>query len=1088
MPGVFLNFRSADAGSYAAVLLDEVLSTVFGPAMVFRSSRSIPAGTRFDEVLLEGATTCDVMLSLIGPEWMTAAGADGARLLDRTDDWVRREISIALGRNIPVIPVLLTGAARPAKADLPPDIAELADRQAVYLRHRHIGPDLAHLMSQLTIAAPALASAGIFAPATALPELFLPSMLLRPEYEVVPFSGRETELAELDSWMADPPALAARLITAPAGQGKTRLALRLCELARERNWLAGLIADDTPAEIFGRIAPVSAPLLLVIDYAEGRTSALRDLTEALAGATRNTPVRLLLLARSAGEWLRELYEHTDDRVAGVYLRMVEQQLASLTDRVSDRHAEFVRALGAMSRRLDQPAEELDAPPWIETERYGRVLDVHAAALAALLDERGESSDPGDDPVARVLHHERRYWRRTTATYELTDPHHARLDSVVAAATLFGAATDQEAVDLLGLLPTFEGESRDVVGRFVRWLQGLYPGPQALNSLRPDRLGEDQAAAAVASDAAIATRPTPLVDDGRLRQALTVLGRGAPRHPLLSVVLTEVAALTGTRFIEAAVGIATRLEDPRPLVKVLEEAVTGNSDQSVDLILAEIPENTLALAELAVVANERALETHLHLADRDPAVTAHLLNRLARRLRQLSRPRDGLTAISESFDLYRTLAEDDRDTYFPHCVSALHICSLCLSDLGEDETAVEYARAAVMGYRELVTVRPDAYTSELANSLNALSNRYRALSRHREAVAAATEATQLYIALWDGGLEAVVMPDLSRSLNNLAVHLRAIGEQDAALEVLHDAIDLRRRLADHQPDAFLADLASSLNNQAMLLEDLDRGVEAAETVAETVEIYRRLAAHRPEVFLSDLAMALNNSAVVYSAIGRATDSVVMADESVALYLGLTDRNPGLFTADLAMALNTKALTLGRLGRQEEALAAIMESVQIRRGLLPTRNREILSGLGASLSSLGNRLRALRRDAEAVSVAEESVAIFRELTVQETGYRSRLANALNNLALAQAGLGKTAESAAAAGEAVEVFRAIRVDQPSLCRRELAAALTNHADAIKRDEAERSFGLLTEALQLCDPAADADLAQEIQSGIDALSRSHP
>ncbi|MCA2220019.1 hypothetical protein [Nonomuraea aurantiaca] len=473
MSGIFLNFRSADAGSYAAVVLDEILGTIFSSELVFRSSRTIQAGVRFDEVLLEGVTTCDVMLSLIGPEWLTAATADGTRHLDRTDDWVRKEISIALKRGIPVIPVLLTGATRPAKADLPSDIAELADRQAVYLRHRHIGSDMAHLMSQVTAVAPALAAAGIFAPSTALPETYLPSMLLRPEYGVVPFSGREAELSDLDMWMAGPSAQAARLITAPAGQGKTRLALRLCELARERNWLAGVIADDTPAKMFGRVAPVSTPLLLVVDYAEGRTAHLRDLVAALVRGAGANPVRVLLLARSAGDCMRELHDHPDDRVADVFLRMVEQRLTSLTDCVRDRHAEFVRALAAMSGRIGQSAEGFDAPPLIETDRYDRVLDVHAAALAALLDEhtQGESSDPEEDPVARVLHHERRYWKRTCAAYELADPHSARLDSVVAAATLFGAATEHDAVELLGLLPTFEDQGRDVVMRFVRWLQG-----------------------------------------------------------------------------------------------------------------------------------------------------------------------------------------------------------------------------------------------------------------------------------------------------------------------------------------------------------------------------------------------------------------------------------------------------------------------------------------------------------------------------------------------------------------------------------------------------------------------------------------
>lgn len=150
----------------------------------------------------------------------------------------------------------------------------------------------------------------------------------------------------------------------------------------------------------------------------------------------------------------------------------EHQLVPLARGVANRHAEFVRALRAMAHRLNLPVEYVDPPPDINTDRFERALDVHAGALAELLDasSQDEGSDPRGDPVARVLHHERRYWRRTTTVYELPDPSRTRLNSAVAAATLFGAATDDEAIGLLGTLSTFHGEKLDVINRFVRWLK------------------------------------------------------------------------------------------------------------------------------------------------------------------------------------------------------------------------------------------------------------------------------------------------------------------------------------------------------------------------------------------------------------------------------------------------------------------------------------------------------------------------------------------------------------------------------------------------------------------------------------------
>lgn len=153
---IFISFRGSDTGSYAAVYLDEVLPREFGPDNVFRSSRAIPAGTHFPDVLNDALRRACVLLVVIGPGWATATGTGDVPLLHRPGDWVCREIAASLRAGIPVIPVLLTGAVRPAREDLPAEIAGLADRQAVYLRHRHAGMDSGHLIAQIRQVAPGL--------------------------------------------------------------------------------------------------------------------------------------------------------------------------------------------------------------------------------------------------------------------------------------------------------------------------------------------------------------------------------------------------------------------------------------------------------------------------------------------------------------------------------------------------------------------------------------------------------------------------------------------------------------------------------------------------------------------------------------------------------------------------------------------------------------------------------------------------------------------------------------------------------------------------------------------------------------------
>jgi hypothetical protein len=55
----------------------------------------------------------------------------------------------------------------------------------------------------------------------------LPSRMLNARFAVVPFTGRDGDLAELHQWKGEGPRLAVRWLHGPGGQGKTRLAAKL---------------------------------------------------------------------------------------------------------------------------------------------------------------------------------------------------------------------------------------------------------------------------------------------------------------------------------------------------------------------------------------------------------------------------------------------------------------------------------------------------------------------------------------------------------------------------------------------------------------------------------------------------------------------------------------------------------------------------------------------------------------------------------------------------------------------------------------------------------------------------------------------
>lgn len=130
-PVIFLSYRRDDSAANAGRLFDW-LARQFGRDRIFLDTDKIAFGAEFPRVLEERLAASDLLLAVIGPQWLTIADAAGPRL-DQPDDYVRREISTALARRIRVVPVLVRGARMPAAQELPPVLRPLAERNAARL-------------------------------------------------------------------------------------------------------------------------------------------------------------------------------------------------------------------------------------------------------------------------------------------------------------------------------------------------------------------------------------------------------------------------------------------------------------------------------------------------------------------------------------------------------------------------------------------------------------------------------------------------------------------------------------------------------------------------------------------------------------------------------------------------------------------------------------------------------------------------------------------------------------------------------------------------------------------------------------------
>lgn len=145
---IFVSYRREETAYPAGWLFDR-LSEQFGGGQIFKDVDSIELGDDFIEMISTAVGSCDVLLALIGDQWLTITDEDGRRRLDDPDDFVRLEIEAALARNVRVIPILIDGARMPSAEELPPSLAKLVRRQALDLSPSRFDFDTGRLINVL---------------------------------------------------------------------------------------------------------------------------------------------------------------------------------------------------------------------------------------------------------------------------------------------------------------------------------------------------------------------------------------------------------------------------------------------------------------------------------------------------------------------------------------------------------------------------------------------------------------------------------------------------------------------------------------------------------------------------------------------------------------------------------------------------------------------------------------------------------------------------------------------------------------------------------------------------------------------------
>lgn len=141
MPKIVLSYRRSDSDAIAGRIRDRLVRE-YGEDSVFMDIDSIPFGTDFRAHIEDAIRRNDVLLAVVGPNWIGFKPDGSARITEELD-FVRIEVETALRSGIPVIPLLVDGAAMPKPEELPDSIKDFPFRNAAEINtgrdfHQHV--------------------------------------------------------------------------------------------------------------------------------------------------------------------------------------------------------------------------------------------------------------------------------------------------------------------------------------------------------------------------------------------------------------------------------------------------------------------------------------------------------------------------------------------------------------------------------------------------------------------------------------------------------------------------------------------------------------------------------------------------------------------------------------------------------------------------------------------------------------------------------------------------------------------------------------------------------------------------------------
>ena len=284
-------------------------------------------------------------------------------------------------------------------------------------------------------------------------------------------------------------------------------------------------------------------------------------------------------------------------------------------------------------------------------------------------------------------------------------------------------------------------------------------------------------------------------------------------------------------------------------------------------------------------------------------------------------------------------------------------------------------------------------------------------------------------------------ELALILNNLGNLYKSNQRFTESETIYHEAIEIRRRLALSNPEAYNPSLAVTLLNIGLLYSETHQFTESEEAYNEALTIYRKLASDNPNTYDSYLALTLNNIGILYQETRQLTKSETAFNEALKICRQLALDDPQTYEPDLAITLNNIGALFQKTQRITECESVYNEALEIRRRLVLNNPKAYDPDLALTLNNIGSLFYETQHFRESETAFNEALEIRRQLVLNNPqAFESDLAITLNNLGNLYADLQYFSKSEMVYNEALDIRRHLFSINPQVYENYLASTLVN------------------------------------------------